>query len=153
MQVSLQLYILLKNVIARLVKMAAEYREVATVAYPSTEGNNLIVSPNGNYNYKVVQDYVFDSPILGQTFTIPEGFITDGASIPRIFWGVFGGPFCPKNLEASVQHDFLIYIGVDGSQRDLQFYSTLVDNNTDKWKARLMYIGVVVWRKVKTFLT
>jgi len=129
--VSLQLYILLKNVIARLVKMAAEYREVATVAYPSTEGNNLIVSPNGN----------------------PEGFITDGASIPRIFWGVFGGPFCPKNLEASVQHDFLIYIGVDGSQRDLQFYSTLVDNNTDKWKARLMYIGVVVWRKVKTFLT
>jgi len=96
---------------------------------------------------------VFDSPILGQTFTIPEGFITDGASIPRVFWGVFGGPFCPKNLEASVQHDFLIRMGVDGSQRDLQFYSTLVDNNTDKWKARLMYIGVVVWRKVKTFLT
>ena len=101
----------------------------------------------------VVQDYVFNSPILGQTFTIPKGFITDGASIPRIFWSVFGGPFCPKNLEASVQHDFLIHMRVDGSQRDLQFYSTLVDNNTDKWKARLMYIGVVVWRKVKTFLT
>lgn len=100
-----------------------------------------------------MQDYVFDSPVLGQTFTIPKGFITDGASTPRIFWSVFGGPFCPKNLEASVQHDFLIYMGVDGSQRDLQFYSTLVDNNTDKWKARLMYIGVVVWRKVKTFLT
>ena len=113
--------------------------------------NKLTISPNGNYNYKVVQDYVFES--LGQVYTIPEGFITDGASIPRIFWGVFGGPFCPKNLEASVQHDFLIYIGVDGSQRDLQFYSTLVDNNTDKWKARLMYIGVVVWRKMKTFLT
>ena len=115
--------------------------------------NKLTISPNGNYNYKVVQDYVFDSPVLGQAFTIPEGFITDGASIPRILWSVFGGPFCPKNLEASVQHDFLIHMGVGGPQRDLQFYSTLVDNNTDKWKARLMYIGVVVWRKVKTFLT
>jgi len=150
LQVLLQFYILLKNV-AHLKKAVVHqghrmYRQLQS-------HNKLTISPSGNYNYKVVQDYVFDSPILGQTFTIPEGFITDGASIPRVFWGVFGGPFCPKNLEASVQHDFLIRMGVDGSQRDLQFYSTLVDNNTDKWKARLMYIGVVVWRKVKTFLT
>ena len=150
MQVLLQFYILLKNV-AHLRK--AVVHQGHRMCHQLQSHNKLTISPNGNYNYKVVQDYVFDSPVLGQTFTIPKGFITDGASIPRIFWSVFGGPFCPKNLEASVQHDFLIYLGVDGSQRDLQFYSTLVDNNTDKWKARLMYIGVVVWRKVKTFLT
>lgn len=115
--------------------------------------SRLTISPNGNYNYIVVQDYVFYSSITGETYTIPSGFITDGASIPRVLWSVFGGPFCPKNMEASIQHDFLINIGVEGSQRDLQFYSTLVNNNTDKWKARLMYLGVVVWRKAKSFLT
>jgi len=150
LRVLLQFYILLKNV-AHLRK--AVVHQGHRMCHQLQSHNKLTISPNGNYNYKVVQDYVFDSPVLGQTFTIPKGFITDGASIPRIFWSVFVGPFYPKNLEASVQHDFLIYMGVDGSQRDLQFYSTLVDNNTDKWKARLMYIGVVVWRKVKTFLT
>lgn len=39
------------------------------------------------------------------TITVPAGFITDGYSIPRIFWGLlqpYGQP-----IEAAVVHDFL----------------------------------------------
>ncbi len=37
--------------------------------------------------------------------TVPLGFITDGASIPRTFWTLLG-PFGPY-FEAAVIHDFL----------------------------------------------
>ena len=121
--------------------------------YLNTTGSKLIVSPYGNYTFIVLEDYTFTNSVSGVTYTVPKNFITDGASIPRVFWSVFGGPFCPKNLEASIQHDFLISEGVPGSERDLQFYSVLVKNGTDKWKARIMYLGVVAWRKIKSFLT
>jgi hypothetical protein len=39
------------------------------------------------------------------TITIPTGFLTDGASVPRCFWNVFYpfGPYFP----AALLHDFL----------------------------------------------
>ena len=37
--------------------------------------------------------------------TVPTGFLTDGASVPRVFWNIFDpfGPFFP----AGIIHDFL----------------------------------------------
>jgi hypothetical protein len=37
--------------------------------------------------------------------TVPKGFITDGASIPRIFWSLLG-PFGPY-FQAAIVHDYL----------------------------------------------
>lgn len=37
---------------------------------------------------------------------IPKGFISDGASIPRIFW-IFYPPYKPEYLTPCVVHDFL----------------------------------------------
>lgn len=122
------------------------------MVYPSTAGNNLIVSPYGNYTFILVEDYSFKGKISGVDYTIPKGFVSDGASIPRVLWSIFGGPFCPKNLEASVQHDYLIHLNLDSDSRDLQFYSTLVSKGTSKWKAKIMYLGVVAWSKLKSFL-
>jgi len=46
---------------------------------------------------KVLEDYEdFDGKI------IPEGFVFDGASVPRVFWRIIP-PF--KNLERSARHD------------------------------------------------
>lgn len=39
------------------------------------------------------------------TITVPAGFITDGASIPRIFWSILS-PF-GKYFSAAVIHDYL----------------------------------------------
>jgi len=38
---------------------------------------------------------------------IPEGFVSDGASIPRIFWMFLYSQFNPKILTGAVIHDFL----------------------------------------------
>lgn len=37
--------------------------------------------------------------------SVPQGFITDGASIPKIFWSIFD-PFGPY-FEAAIIHDYL----------------------------------------------
>ena len=43
------------------------------------------------------------------TWTVPEGFQTDGASIPRLFWCAVGHPFSPKMQDAAVLHDYMYY--------------------------------------------
>ncbi len=43
------------------------------------------------------------------TVTVPPGFVTDGASIPRMFWSVFA-PF-EEYFGAAVVHDFLYSAG------------------------------------------
>lgn len=37
---------------------------------------------------------------------VPKGFITDGATIPRVFWWIIP-PFKPKFLPAIIIHDYL----------------------------------------------
>ena len=41
----------------------------------------------------------------GEVWTAPAGARVNGASIPRAFWGVIGGPFEGKYRNASVLHD------------------------------------------------
>ena len=42
-------------------------------------------------------------------FHIPKGFVTDGASVPKIFWGFpfYFTPFQGKVLPGAVCHDFM----------------------------------------------
>ena len=42
----------------------------------------------------------------GKQWPVPKGTTVDGASIPRPFWSVIGGPFEGKYRNASVVHDF-----------------------------------------------
>lgn len=40
-------------------------------------------------------------------FEVPAGFLTDGASVPPVFWIVVGHPYSPSSLRAAVLHDWL----------------------------------------------
>jgi hypothetical protein len=40
------------------------------------------------------------------TITVPTGFITDGASVPRMFWPIFD-PFGGEYFHAAIIHDYL----------------------------------------------
>lgn len=42
---------------------------------------------------------------------VPKGFITDGASIPKVCWTIIGHPF-GQALEAAVIHDYLYFRGL-----------------------------------------
>ena len=82
--------------------------------------------------------------ISGFQFVVPAGFITDGASIPRVLWRICGHPMSTKRFPAAVVHDWL-YSGnvpctrefADGIYRD-----GLLLLGFPKWKANLEYYTV-----------
>lgn len=65
---------------------------------------------------RLTRYYRFLHPTRG-TITVPTGFITDGASIPQLFWAILGphGTYFP----AAVIHDYLYNKASDGSFGDL----------------------------------
>ena len=68
--------------------------------------DKLVVEPVGDgKNWIVYNSFSYQSDILDTTISIPQGFITDGASIPRFFWNIFipTGPY----FQAAVIHDYL----------------------------------------------
>lgn len=113
----------------------------------------LHYSPYSRDEIVLDKDYQFVEVTTNKIITVPKGFVSDGASIPRLLWVVLGSPFSPKLIRAAIQHDYLIAIGFSGDARDLQFYTTLRKYGVKTWKAYVMYLGVRYWRKLKNLFT
>lgn len=70
----------------------------------------------------------FDVMFRGELYTVPAGFETDGASIPRWLWLVCGHPLQAPRVVAAIVHDFLYGCGdpeatradADDLYRDMQ---------------------------------
>lgn len=63
--------------------------------------DKLVLSPLDDGRYIVCADYK----------DIPAGFVTDGASIPRFLWRVFGHPFESDYIEVYTEHDHDYAVG------------------------------------------
>lgn len=74
--------------------------------------------------------------------TIPKEFITDFASIPRIFWTII--PPWGKYGKAAVLHDFLYYYNNEYSKEkaDKIFLEAMKALRIPKWKRKVMYYAV-----------
>lgn len=74
---------------------------------------------------------------------IPEGFINDGASVPRWAWSIVG--LTPDGLlrAAAIVHDFHYRFGI-GTRKfaDQLFYSMLIEYGVNKVRAKLAYAAV-----------
>lgn len=115
---------------------------------------DLIVRPlRGKALYCVERDWTYGR------FTVPKGFHTDGASIPRIFWTLIGGPNRACFMEASVLHDWLYVkrstpLGPTVSQKEADdiFYGLLKKNKVHPFRSWLMWLAVrsagwLYWKK------
>ena len=60
---------------------------------------------NGSLVIRMLLAFRYLTSYKGGTVKIPAGFLSDGASIPRVFWGIFS-PF-GEYLKAALVHDFL----------------------------------------------
>lgn len=77
--------------------------------------------------------------------TIPAGFITDGASCPKILWSLCS-PMTGPQAEAAVMHDWFYSkdsgAGLSRKQADRLFFDAMIENGTGRFKANLIYSGV-----------
>jgi len=77
-----------------------------------------------------------------EIITVPEGFITDGASIPKFAWSLIGGPL-GRYAPAAVVHDFL-YFKFYYRRRiaDEIFYEAMGVLGVPLWKRQTMFWAV-----------
>jgi len=88
------------------------------------------------------EDFTYFDP-RGHRWLAPTGAAVDGASIPRLFWTVIGGPFEGKYRNASVVHD----IGCVEMQQPWEdvhrmFYEACRCSGVDETQAKMMYYAV-----------
>lgn len=56
--------------------------------------------------------YELVAPLHFPRFTVKAGFVTDGASIPRLFWTLVGPPIGGNYTEPAILHDALVLSGL-----------------------------------------
>lgn len=49
----------------------------------------------------------FEARVNGLAVSVPAGFVTDGASVPALFWLLVSNPYAPSSLRAAILHDAL----------------------------------------------
>ena len=77
--------------------------------------------------------------------TVPAGFESDGASVPRFFWRLVFPPGDAAALRAAILHDYVYREQPEGWNRadaDKLFYGVLLGDGVSAWRARLAYWGV-----------
>jgi hypothetical protein len=80
----------------------------------------------------------------GMTWDVPEGFLSDGASIPEQLWVAVGGPYSGPYRDAAVIHDFYCYTK-ERKWEDVHnvFLEASLNRGTPEWKAQYMYAGIL----------
>lgn len=80
---------------------------------------------------------------------IPEGFRSDGCTIPKIFWLLIGCPHTGKYIPASIIHDALILLKpvIKRQFASKVFENVLIQMGVNKIQAKIMYILVELYQK------
>lgn len=98
-------------------------------------------SNDGRGTWQLLTDLVYQSDIIGTTLTIPAGFITDFASLPRapFVFVVFGD----RAHKAAVVHDWLYTTHFyTREESDNVFYEAMIASGMHPDIAKMMFEGV-----------
>lgn len=80
----------------------------------------------------------------GTVWSVPAGFTFDGASIPRVFWPVFGHPLSGRLVRAACVHDWhCVHQDVPATEAHRRFYHGLRADGVRVVPARAMYATVI----------
>lgn len=79
----------------------------------------------------------------GDAHEVPSGYVSDGMSVPRLFWRLLSPPVDGRTLRASVIHDYLYATGfVSRAEADRFYRLSLIEDGYPAWKAWAVWIGV-----------
>jgi hypothetical protein len=108
----------------------------------SYEGEPVVkLLPDGR-NAQLGADLVIIGP-QGVRGAVPAGATVNGASIPRAFWPVIGGPFEGRYRDASIIHDWFCDRRIRTWQATHRvFHDAMIVSGVSAPKAKLMYFAV-----------
>ena len=94
--------------------------------------------------YLLLEDFEFNGVV------VPKGFVSDGATIPRIFWAIL--PPVDRYFPAALVHDYLLG-QVDRDEADAAFKESLKLLNIRRYRIYSMYGAVRLYSNWKKLLT
>ncbi|EKH1093474.1 DUF1353 domain-containing protein [Salmonella enterica] len=96
----------------------------------------------GHYNWRVHEPFAFYlSDDSSDVIEVPAGFITDLATVPRIFWILL--PPDGKYAKAAIIHDYLYDNALRTKyEADRIFLDGMTVLGVPKWKKMIMYWAV-----------
>jgi len=96
--------------------------------------SDVWLQPLKNHKFKVLKDFYY------KNIKIPKGYISDGATIPRIFW-IFYPPNRTDYLPCAILHDYLCDLELY-DKADKCFLNCLLDLKVGKFTSYLFYYAV-----------
>jgi hypothetical protein len=109
--------------------------------YMTDSAGKLLKNRDGRQLFKLLYPFSYQSDILGCIVTVPMGFVTDLASIPRlpVIYLLLNG----IADEAGVVHDYLYSTGlIPRIKADQVLREACICSGVSAWKASLIYAGV-----------
>ena len=103
----------------------------------------LVVSKVDKRLWEVEREFTYyiGDEESNESVTVPEGFMTDFASIPRIFWTIL--PPDGEYTQAAVLHDYLYHTKIfDRKKCDAIFLEAMTVLNVPRWKRWIIYRAV-----------
>jgi hypothetical protein len=115
---------------------------------------DVILEEMKNGLWRLQDDFSYENDSI--QVTVKSSFITDGASIPKLFWSIVGNPLENDILKPTIIHDGLYTImQFTRLECDKLLRAMLLFNGTSKAKAYLIYYVVRLfggshWKKDTT---
>lgn len=129
-------------ILASLVASFAAWSAPVDHPYGNFQGPLDIRMHSGSREGTLLAPFVYIDP-RGKSWTAPKGAVVDGASIPKVFWSLVGGPWDDKYREASVVHDYYCDTRSEPwKEVHRAFYEAMLANGVDSTKAKIMYAAV-----------
>ncbi|NLX98898.1 MAG: DUF1353 domain-containing protein [Rhodopirellula sp.] len=106
------------------------------------EGDVVAVWDSDGRHMTLREDFAYVDP-KDRRWLAPAGTTVDGASIPRAFWTLVGGPFEGRFRNASVIHD-VGCVKMEDAWEDVHrvFYEACRCGGVDEQKAKMLYYAV-----------
>jgi Protein of unknown function (DUF1353) len=117
-------------------------RDPTDRAFGNFDGDVVTRWSDDGRNMTLERDFAYID-FHGKRWDAPTGSVINGASIPRLFWSVIGGPFEGTFRNAAVIHD-----AACGAQREpwedvhRMFYNAMRCSRVGQGKAQTMYWAV-----------
>ena len=101
--------------------------------------------------WQVVQPFIYHSELLGCDIEVPTGYVTDLASVPRLFRFIV--PVAnAKNRRAAVVHDYLCThpegLVKDQKQADMVFREALSVVGVGRFRSAALYYQVRTYQAI-----
>lgn len=115
-----------------------------TISSCAVQQAPLLIPFDDGENWVLGNNLVYKLRGTDQEIVVPRGFVTDFASVPRVFWTLF--PRHGRYTRASILHDFLYWDqSCTREQADELFDAVMTDSAVDSASRLTIYATVRMW--------